>query len=123
MRYNYNNLSNNNTSFLKDDYIDPLLENKNYSGNDLDIPNKWYGTENKPPRYFLEHINDNIKHNGYDYRGKILKKSLSPILYLENKRKYILEKIERVVTFTVEHVKSIKKQYNFYMEKDYRDFN
>jgi hypothetical protein len=108
MSYNYNNLSNNRTSFLKDEYIDPLLENRNYSGNDLDIPNKWYGSEHKPPRFFLEHRNDNIKHNGYDYRGKILKRSLSPVLYLELKRKLILEKMETVVTFMVEHIKHIK---------------
>lgn len=113
----------NSTRKFREDYVDPLIENKNYSSNELDVIDKWVGTQGKPPSYFLKHRNDVILHTGYDYRNKILKRSLSPVLYYETKRRLILEKIEESITHMVEHIKSIKRTVNYNFDKDYRDFN
>ena len=86
--------SSNSTFNLRTQYVDPLEESKNYSGNDLDIKNPWRHFDGKSARYCLEHRNDRIGNLGFDYRGNILKRSLSGVLFLENKRKSILEDLE-----------------------------
>lgn len=107
----------------REPYSDPLKESKNYSGNNLDIKEPWEHFKGKSVRYCLEHRNDDIGHLGYDYRNRILKRSLSGMLFLEQKRKAILENIELTVTYLVEYIKTIKKSFNYVFEKDYRDFN
>ena len=64
-----------------------------------------------------------LKNAGYDYRGKILRRSLSSYLYEEEKRAEILNHVDSIFTFLVEKVKTIKTFYNYTVPKDYRDFN
>lgn len=73
--------------------------------------------------YILEHRNDRILHIGYDYRGKVLKRTLSKVMFIEKKREAILNEIEKIVDFLIDSVKHIKKAYNYALEKNYRDFN
>ena len=60
---------------------------------------------------------------GFDYRGNILKKTLSSVFYNEKKRAAILEFLDDILSTLVDQVKMIKKTYNFVIEKNYRDFN
>lgn len=64
-----------------------------------------------------------IKNTGFDYRGKILRRSLSPYLYGESTRASILDEIDKILTFWVEKVKTVKTFYNYTVPKDYTDFN
>ena len=73
--------------------------------------------------YYLSHRNDKIKNIGYDYRKGILKKCLSGVFYLESKRQTILNKFDKLFIFMADHIKSIKKSYNYMLPKNYRDFN
>lgn len=83
----------------------------------------WDRFKNHSLNYILEHRNDKILHVGYDYRGNVLKRSLSKIFFIEKKRASILEKIEIIIDYLIDHVKHIKKAYNYTLEKNYRDFN
>lgn len=66
---------------------------------------------------------NDIKHVGFDYRGRILLKTLSGHMFDEVKRRNILAHIEKVLVFLVESVKEIKKTYSWVHSKKYRDFN
>jgi hypothetical protein len=114
-----------NTSLtFKDPYQSLLDQNKNFSKNSLDRSrSKWWKFDGKSFRYCLEHRNDAILYTGFDFRGQVLNNSLSAIFFLEGKRKNILMKFESAIDFLIDQVKFIKKQYNFAMDKDYRDFN
>lgn len=60
---------------------------------------------------------------GYDYQGKILRKSLSSYLYTNATRAAILDKFEEWMYFLVEKVKTIKTYYNYTVPKNYRKIN
>lgn len=59
-----------------------------------------------------------LKNLGYDYRGKIMQRSLSSIIYLNENVEGFLKYIEDVMTHLVYSVKSIKKRVNFLVDKD-----
>lgn len=75
-------------------------------------------------RDYLKHRNDDIKNLGYDYNYEgILTKSISSIFLLEPKRSKIIYKMDKLFIFMVNHIKSIKKTYNFLFDKNYTKFN
>lgn len=109
---------------FRDPYEDRLQQNKNFSNNDLDFTRpKWWQFKGKGLRYSLEHRNDNIPDTGYEYRGMVLRNTISKSFFLEFKRRSILDQYEILIDWLIDQVKSIKKAYNFMLEKDYRDFN
>lgn len=99
---------------------DEEIQIRNYSGDLYDIPinhneqDFWYNVRNR---------NNRILNIGFDYRNQILRRSLSKYIYLERKREMILNKLEVLFTWMVEHIKNIKKTFNYSMDKKYRDFN
>jgi hypothetical protein len=66
---------------------------------------------------------EKINYLGYNYEGKILKRTLSNYLFRDPKRAEILQKLEEIVFFLVEKVKTIKTFYNFTVSKNYRKIN
>ncbi|OQB39639.1 MAG: hypothetical protein BWY04_01551 [candidate division CPR1 bacterium ADurb.Bin160] len=74
----------------------------------------WYNVYNR---------NTNLKHVGFNYEGKILKKSLSGMFWIESKRASILERFEKIVYQMVENVKYIKKFYNYHFDRKWNKFN
>ena len=123
-RYNNFEGTTNSTLKFKDPYQELLDQNKNFSKNFLDrTRNKWWKFEGKSIRYCLEHRNDIILHTGYEYRGQVLKNTLSTMFFIEGKRKNILAKYEKAINFLIDQVKFIKKQFNYTLDKEYRDFN
>lgn len=60
-----------------------------------------------------------LKNRGFNYEGKILKKSLSSYLYKDPKREEILNEFEKIVFFSVEKIKLIKAFFNYTADKDY----
>lgn len=106
---------------FKENVDNPFEYNQNYSGNTLD-ENISY-VEKHPHEYYINHRNDIIGHLGFDYRGNILKRSLSSAMFLEKKRKGLLGELEKILVYLVDSIKHIKKSYNWALEKDYRDFN
>jgi hypothetical protein len=71
----------------------------------------------------VRHRNDHILHVGFDYRGKILQKTLSNVFFLEAKREVLIESMDNVLSWMIDHIKMIKKTFNWTLPKYYRDFN
>jgi len=80
-----------------------------------------------PIKESLYDIKDNrkndIKHKGFDYRDQLFEKSMSHLLFQEDKRFNILKKIESVMVELIDQVKTIKTFYNYAVKKNYRDLN
>lgn len=67
--------------------------------------------------------NERINNLGFNYKGKILRKTISPYLYSDPERATILDKFDNWLFFLVEKVKSIKTFYNYTVPKDYTKIN
>jgi hypothetical protein len=72
------------------------------------------------PSYYnsARHQNDEFKNLGYDYTGKILRKTTSPELWSNPLQTSFYERIEGILNFLVEQVKYIKKTFSIAHEKE-----
>lgn len=76
------------------------------------------------PYYKLKHRKDNIKNIGFNYKGKILVRTLSAQMF--DKNPYLtalIIKLEDILFFMFESVKSIKVFGNYAMEKNEKRIN
>lgn len=76
------------------------------------------------PYYQLKHRKDVIRNFGYDYKGKILLKSLSSQMF--NKNQYLtalIIKLEDMWQFMFDSVKSIKVFANYALDKNEKRIN
>jgi hypothetical protein len=64
-----------------------------------------------------------LKNTGFDYKGKLFRKSMSPLLFADPKRAEILDEYEKIMYFLVEKAKLIKTFYNYTVNKDYKNLN
>jgi hypothetical protein len=106
--------------YSKFDDSDFYYDEKNLSGNNLDIEKK-YNTNDF--WYMIRHRNDNQLNLGFEFREQIFMRTLSPILFYDTKRAKILQQIDKLFSWMVDHIKTIKKTYNFALDKNYRNFN
>ena len=67
--------------------------------------------------------NEKINNLGFDYKGKILRKTVSPYIFSDPDRAEILDQFESWIYFLVEKVKLVKTYYNFTVKKDYKKIN
>lgn len=78
-----------------------------------------FTTDRKSYYDFIRTKNDNIPNSGYDYEGKILKKSLSNIVYNgDENRTTILMSIEKVIFNLIESTKRIRNFRNYMVPKN-----
>lgn len=116
-----NNISNYRRHNIQEPLSDYYYDNGvNLSNNKLNIQ------KDLNSKSYLEHIrhqNDNILNVGFDFREQILMRTLSPVLFFNLKNANILIKIDSILSFLVDHVKSIKKTYNYFLPRNYRNFN
>jgi hypothetical protein len=64
-----------------------------------------------------------LKNRGFNYKGKIFERSMSPLLFNEQTRADILNEYEKIIFFLVQKVKLIKTFYNYTVDKDYTEIN
>lgn len=64
-----------------------------------------------------------IKYVGYNYKNNIFRKTLSKVLFTDPDKIVILQKIESMIYFSIQQVKSIKRFVNFTVSKNYEKFN
>lgn len=62
--------------------------------------------------YQAQHINDEFKNLGYNYRGKIYKKMTSPELWANPIQTSLFGRLEGMITYLLEQAKSIKKTFS-----------
>lgn len=67
--------------------------------------------------------NEKINNLGFNYKGKILRKTTSPYLWADPEKATILEKFDDWVYFLVEKVKVIRTFYNYTVPPDYKKIN
>ncbi len=70
-----------------------------------------------------ENQRNDIKHKGFNYKGRLFEKTMSPLILKEEKRAAILEKMEDVMYHLIESVKDIKLHFSYSRKKGSRDFN
>jgi hypothetical protein len=116
-----NNISNYRRRNIQEPLSDYYYENGvNLSNNRLNIK------KDLNAKSYLEHLkhqNDHILNVGFDFREQILMRTLSPVLFFNTKNAGILVKIDSILSYLVDHVKSIKKTFNCNLPQNYRDFN
>lgn len=66
----------------------------------------------------VRHINDARKNLGWDYKGKILRKNTSNLIWLNPHMAEFGVYMERVINSWVDSIKVIKKQTNYLMPLD-----
>ena len=66
---------------------------------------------------------DALLNRGYDWRGRILKTSISPYMFSSLRRTLHLLNLERMLDYTLDSVKVIKKTLMWVYPKGFRDFN
>lgn len=82
-----------------------------------------YKPNKKGLHYHASHAQDNYTNLGYDYRGNILKKSVSKILFLNDSNKEILLLIDNMISHLVDTVKQVKLHYMISLDKNDRNLN
>jgi len=85
--------------------------------NDLRRENFFYKIR---PSYYHQarHLSDEYKNLGYDYRGKILRSTTSPVLWSNPIQAPLLYRIEAMINFLIDQVKYIKKTFSIAHERD-----
>ena len=68
--------------------------------------------------YRINHINDYYKNLGFEYSGKIFKKTVSPEIYSNPLQKPLITKIEQLIYYLIETTKNIKKWVSIAHEKN-----
>jgi len=74
---------------------------------------------NESPYYLLKHRKDQLKNTGFDYKGQILKRTMSRQMF--DKNPYldaILLKLENIWQYLFDEVKSIKTYFNYAADKN-----
>ncbi len=77
----------------------------------------------KSYREVAEHTFDDYKNLGFEYKNYILRKTLSSLFYLDEKRAGILDKIQEMIYELIESVKIIKKFRNYAVKKNSNKIN
>lgn len=64
-----------------------------------------------------------LKNTGWDYKGKIFQKSVSPYLMRDPIRQSILQEFEKTVYFLIEKAKYVRNFFNYTVDKNYKNLN
>jgi len=73
-------------------------------------------------RKAMYHQHDNIKNRGYNWRPVIMKKNLSTYLLADSKRQEFVEQLQTFLVYIMDQASLIRKQFNFLMDKDTKDY-
>ena len=66
----------------------------------------------------ISHLNDNFQNLGYDYYGKLYRKTTSPELYGNPLQIPFIGRLEAMMTAILENAKSIKKTFSYAHDRD-----
>lgn len=70
-----------------------------------------------------KHLNDNFKNLGFNYQGRILRKTTSPEIWANPLQGPFYTQIEAMITYVLEQVKYIKKTFSIAHEKNTTNIN
>ena len=72
---------------------------------------------------YMTHIQDDLKHTGYDWRTNLFQKSVSAYLLSDDKRSDIMGQIQKMMVYMIDRVSMIKKTMNYTVDKNYKYLN
>lgn len=72
---------------------------------------------------YMIHLQDDLKHTGYDWRSNLFKKSVSSYLLSDPKRSAIIEQMKILMVYMIDRVSLIKKAFNYTVDKNYKYLN
>ena len=75
------------------------------------VPNK------KSARWYASRHQDMYTDLGFDYRGKILSKTVSPVIFQNKVNNSILKRVEPIIEYLIEATKQVKLQFMFSLDK------
>jgi len=81
------------------------------------IKSMYYPTK-KSGRFYCTRHQDLYTDLGYDYRGHIFEKTVSPVIFGNKVNKAILSHIEPLILYLIETVKQVKTQFMFSLDKN-----
>lgn len=73
--------------------------------------------------YNKYHVHDKFLNLGYDYKGKLYKKTTSAELWSNPKQTNMIMKIENLILYLIEYTKSIKKHFSIAHDKNTSNIN
>ena len=82
-----------------------------------------YYPNRKSAYFYAKHSNDIYTNLGYDYRGNILKRTLSKILFSNKINSAILKRVDDMFVYLVDTVKQIRLHYMISLDKNDRNVN
>lgn len=83
----------------------------------MDTRNKYKYANRESYFDIAEHTRDEIKNYGYDYHGKLFRKSVSGLYFEDEKKERIFEVFDNLISYVIDQVKMIKKFRNYALEK------
>jgi hypothetical protein len=73
--------------------------------------------------YQAKHFNDVYLNMGFNYRGQLLPKGISPEMYANQLQVPMYSTIEAMLNFLIEHTKIVKKWYSIAHDKNSMNVN
>jgi hypothetical protein len=73
--------------------------------------------------YQSKHFNDVFLNLGYNYKGQLLKKGTSPVLWSNPLQTPMYSTIEGMLNFLIEHTKIVKKWFSIAHHKNTMNIN
>lgn len=70
-----------------------------------------------------ERLHEYQESTGFDYREKLMEKSISNFFYGERKREGVIKNIEKLMVYMIDNVKNIKKTFVYSVNRNSRNIN
>jgi hypothetical protein len=74
------------------------------------------------PSYYnwMIHQQDNLKNQGFDYENRLLEKTMSTYNFVDPRKEFFLAQFQKMLVFLINSVGSIKKSFNYTVDKNYK---
>lgn len=77
----------------------------------------------KPRLYNAVHFRDRINGLGFDYHGKVFRKTMSPAVFANKKTAAMIDYIGKMIDFLIDQVKLIPVHFSIAHDKDSININ
>ena len=73
--------------------------------------------------YYIKHRNDDLKHTGFDYENRILRKTLSGLMFDNPTMNTFLTYLQKQVVWMIESTLVVRNFWNYTVNKYYNKHN
>lgn len=74
------------------------------------------------PSYYnwMVHQQDILKNQGFDYETRLLEKTTSKYLLVDSRKEYAFLQFQSMLVYLINYIGSIKKAFNYTVDKNYK---